>query len=91
MTAFAELDIAARTDQLVKAKRDLDALTGAAVKAEGATDQFTASTEKSEAALTAMQKQIASATGMLDQAGTSARNSASAFEELARMSAGIDQ
>lgn len=36
MTAFAELDIAARTDQLVKAKRELDALTASAARTEDA-------------------------------------------------------
>lgn len=36
MTAFAELDIAARTEQLAKARRELDALTASAARTEDA-------------------------------------------------------
>lgn len=91
MVAFAELDIAARTDQLVRAKNELQALVGAAGRAEAASEKFTASTNKSETALSSMQKQIAASTGMLDGMGKNARESAGAFEELARMASGIDQ
>lgn len=90
MTAFAELDIAARTDQLAKANRDLESLVSAASRAEDATGKVSNANATAEASFSRLQQQIAMATGILDKSALSAKASALAFDELARMAANID-
>lgn len=57
MTAFAELDIEARSESLRRAKTDLDALTGSAVKTEAATERLQLAAVQSGAAMATTARQ----------------------------------